>query len=162
MSGYVRHDRHVPPRTVSAPPDDWQRLASYVQERRLTLGNRTAEEVVERGRPGLSVVVVSRIENAKQVTYSVRTLRALCRGLDWSEDSVERILRGEEPVELESPAQPDAEPDLAEVLAELKRQSDRADRVEAILDDVLAEVAAYRRERASDQRPGEGQGEQSA
>jgi transcriptional regulator with XRE-family HTH domain len=124
---------YVPPRTVSAPPEAWQRLAAHVRERRLAL-NRTAEEVADRGRPGLSVVVVSRIENAKQDTYSLRTLRALCRGLDWSEDSVELILDGDEPVEAEradadrSPpgfdmraAMQELRDELAEVRAELER-----------------------------------------
>lgn len=42
--------------------------------------------------------MVSFVENARQTSYAERTLRALSVGLDWSPDSIERLLAGQDPL----------------------------------------------------------------
>jgi len=87
----------VPARTLVADHDAWERAAQYVVDRRTSLG-LTASEVVRRARPGLSLAVLSQIENARKNRYAIRTLAALCRGLDWTPASIHHIVDGREPM----------------------------------------------------------------
>lgn len=92
----------VAARTITADAPSWERVARRVHQRRLELG-LTATETVDRAGDGLSAAVLSLIENARKDRYSARTIAALCRGLAWSSDSVERILDGGEPTETAGP-----------------------------------------------------------
>lgn len=59
----------------------------------------TATQTVDRAGGGLSVAVLSLIENARRDSYTVRTLLALARALDWPDDAISRILAGRPPDE---------------------------------------------------------------
>jgi transcriptional regulator with XRE-family HTH domain len=47
--------------------------------------------------------------------------RSLCRAVDWSDDSIERLRRGEEPIAVARQPEPAADGDLAARLTELER-----------------------------------------
>lgn len=87
--------------TVTAPIPAWERVAAKVRARRLALGGRSVDEVIDvaEARYGSTVsrTVVSLVENARQETYAIRSLRVLSTGLDWAPDSIERILAGAAP-----------------------------------------------------------------
>ena len=74
---------------------DWERLASYVRERREELG-LTQEEVASRGGP--STATLRLIENNATDSYRQKSLRQLEDALGWTRGSVLAILAGDEPV----------------------------------------------------------------
>lgn len=73
---------------------DWHRVADAVRQRRLLLG-------LPQGTGGVSPATWGKIENAKETSYKRRTLVAICRVLRWTPDSIDRLLRGEEPMLLD-------------------------------------------------------------
>lgn len=73
---------------------DWSRLGDYVKQRREEL-RLTQAQVQERGGP--SPALVRAIENKRADTLSVSKRRDLERALNWSEESVDLILRGGRP-----------------------------------------------------------------
>lgn len=79
--------------------EQMQRVAAAVVERR---GSATQDEVVAKAGSGLSKPVLSIIENARQDSFKPRTLLALCRGLGWTPDSIDRILDGQPPREVDN------------------------------------------------------------
>ena len=89
--------------TIDGTPEQWAHVATAVRARRSDLGNRTVDEVIRLARrhtpKGVSRSVISFLENGRQTSYSERTLRAASVGLDWSADSIERILDGRDPQE---------------------------------------------------------------
>lgn len=98
------------PRTVVAEPEAWNLVANAVIRRRTELDLR-AQDVVAAARGGISTSVLSLIENAKQTSYARRTLAALCRALQWTPDSIERLLDGKYP-EVSEAADPRTEANL--------------------------------------------------
>lgn len=75
--------------------NDWQRLAEVAvasRERR----SMTQVDVAARG--GISVSRVQAIESARYESYRGSTLRAFERGMGWAEGSVQRVLRGGDPI----------------------------------------------------------------
>jgi len=111
----------VAARSITANQEAWEQVARQIYQRRLELG-LTAHQAVERAGPGLSVTVLSLLENARQTSYSVRTIAALCRALDWTPDSIERIIDGRPPITADdtSPDEPTIEDRIAAIEAELE------------------------------------------
>lgn len=108
----MRHDGFV-------TDEAWRRLAGAVRARRDELGFTQAELAVE---SGVSEPTIRVIETARRGSYQRATLRAIAQALGWTPDSLDRILRGEEPVEA---GKPDERPDFAQLeidVKELKRQ----------------------------------------
>jgi DNA-binding XRE family transcriptional regulator len=52
---------------------------------------------------GFSIATMGAIEGGRRPTMSLTTKRGLCAALGWSPDSIDRILRGEEPELLDQP-----------------------------------------------------------
>ncbi len=123
VSRCFMHDQEVAARTIEGAAHQWKLVAEAVHHRRTELG-LTAKDVADRAGNGLSVAVLSLIENARQASYTVRTLHALCRALDWTPDSIEQILNGEEPeaVRLLTPSQEDRLEAVERELALLREQ----------------------------------------
>lgn len=107
--------RWMAQRVVHGGRDAWQRVAEQVIARRLRLG-LTQAEVADRSGGGVSLPVVQVAEGARQPndTMALRTARALSRALGWTDDSVERIVAGGEPVDASALA---ADPVAAELHA---------------------------------------------
>lgn len=85
-------------RDLEAPHDRWQVVAAMIRARRETLGF-TRDQVVARADGAVSASVVRALEIASQTRYRRTKIAAVCRALDWTPDSIRRILDGEEPVE---------------------------------------------------------------
>jgi transcriptional regulator with XRE-family HTH domain len=105
-------------------PDAWERVAERVRIRRESLGLK----VRDLAEPSASTWSI--LENGHKTTYLASKMRAVCRSLRWTEDSVERLLEGLEPVE----AEPSVAVELAEVLARFEAIESRLSRIEARLD----------------------------
>ncbi len=73
-------------------------MAEHVARARNSLG-LTHRELVESAGPGLSIAVLSKIENAAQESYKPRTIAALTRALGWPDDAIDRIRAGRPPNE---------------------------------------------------------------
>lgn len=76
---------------------DWQRVAAAVRDRRASL-RWTQQQAAERA--GISLANWGVVEAAGRTSYRPSTLRGICIALRWSTDSIDRILRGEEPIEV--------------------------------------------------------------
>lgn len=76
----------------------WLRVADLVRARRKEL-RLTQQEAVARAGGGVSLAVWNNLENGRQDAYRPSTLAAVARALNWSVDSIDRILDGREPVE---------------------------------------------------------------
>jgi hypothetical protein len=100
IAKYFCEDDPVAPRSITAEPDDWQRVADAMRARRLNLGIK-AEDVVTRSKRhdarGVSLSTYGHLENVDQVSYTERTLRAASLGLGWAPDGITQILKGETP-----------------------------------------------------------------
>lgn len=77
--------------------EDWGRVAAAIKARRMALALRQ-EEATARSGGMVSRAVWSNLERAVQDTYRERTLIGVCRVLGWSDDSIDRILRGDDPM----------------------------------------------------------------
>lgn len=84
---------------TSGPIDEWKRVAEAVARRREQRG-WTQADVAARG--GLSLDRVQAVEAGRGENLRVRTLISLTRGLEWSINSVDRIMKGLDPVPIES------------------------------------------------------------
>lgn len=106
---------------------DWKRVADYVRRARIALGLR-------QGDLGVSVSTIYKIENAREDSYSESNLRKIERALHWSVGDIEKIGRGEEPVEAAAD-----EGDVGERVSRLERlmaeQARRLERLERALGD---------------------------
>ena len=87
----------VPRRSTTATSSQWAVLADLAQKRRDALGLKAGDLEAF----GISRSTVSSIENNKQTSYETQKLINLCQGLRWTADSVDRILAGEKPIELD-------------------------------------------------------------
>jgi hypothetical protein len=88
------------------PPRDWEALGQAVEKRRNELGltiRAAAERSREGGRRGFDEQTWGHIEKATRNNRRVSTLRALCWVLGWTDDSVDLILAGGEPIERVDP-----------------------------------------------------------
>jgi hypothetical protein len=83
-------------RRLSGSQAQWDAVAELVVERRQRLGIGQ-DDVVALSDNTVSKSVISLVENGRQLAYASRTMAGLARGLGWTADSIERILRGEEP-----------------------------------------------------------------
>ena len=86
---------------------DWARLGAAVTAERVRRGHHTLSEFARHS--GLSRTTLDSIENARKSRYSPSTLATLEYVLGWRQGSVERVLRGLEPL-------PDADPDLTALI----------------------------------------------
>ena len=130
-----RHDQPMAARAVSADQQQWERVSRRVNERRLAL-DLTAEELAALAGRGLTPGVLSQIENARKPSYAARTLTALCRGLGWTPDSIERILDDGEPLQ--------AGGDDASMAERMERLEAALDRFTGALNDLANEVRSQR------------------
>jgi transcriptional regulator with XRE-family HTH domain len=78
-------------------PDDWTAVAEQVRARREFL-RLTQEQAAAATEKDVSTANWSVIERGGRTSYRNATLKGVCRVLDWTPDSIDRILRGEEPV----------------------------------------------------------------
>lgn len=81
--------------STSAPIEKWEVVGDRVRQRRFELRLNAGEL------GGVSASTVSSIETKKKTTYETRKLMDLARALGWTDDSIERLLAGAEPVEAE-------------------------------------------------------------
>ncbi|MBR7191680.1 helix-turn-helix transcriptional regulator [Gordonia sp. SCSIO 19800] len=81
-------------------PDNWERLGAYVRRRRTEL-RMTQKDVQDAGGP--SAAKVREIENSRTTTLSTSKRRDLERALQWSRESVDKILAGLEPGSIGQP-----------------------------------------------------------
>lgn len=79
---------------------DWTELGQVVHKRRILLGLSQAD-VVAAGGPG--EITLRKLEHGEPGTYRARTLAALERVLKWAPGSIEEVLKGGKPTEIEEP-----------------------------------------------------------
>lgn len=79
------------------PQEAWDRVAVAVRNRRDIL-NLTQEEAAELTDGRVSTPNWRVVEAAGRLSYRRPTLLGVCSALEWTPDSIERILRGQEPV----------------------------------------------------------------
>lgn len=94
-SKHLRTSPATPARAVEENLD-WARLGSYVLDRRVELGHRQRSEFALA--LGISLRTVGDIETGRRGRYDPRTIATLENTLGWTTGSVERIVRGGEPV----------------------------------------------------------------
>jgi transcriptional regulator with XRE-family HTH domain len=82
---------------------DWKRLGAAVISERVRRGHRTLSAFARAA--GLSRTTLDSIENGRKDGYSPTTIAALEHALGWRVGSVDRVLRGLEPL-------PDEDADL--------------------------------------------------
>lgn len=80
-------------------PNPWARIGAEVRSRRLAL-RLTQKEAAQRA--GISEPTWGLLEGGHQSGYKPLTVVGVCRALQWSPDSIERMLSGAEPVPVES------------------------------------------------------------
>jgi transcriptional regulator with XRE-family HTH domain len=114
---------------------DWTRVGQYVRRRREDKG-LTQQEATVASDGGVSVATWRNIETATNPPFRRSSLLAVCRVLDWTSDSIDRILRGEEPEDDESG---EDYPELAQ-FPDLQAAMRRIDRQEARIRDLEAIV----------------------
>lgn len=106
------------PRGVLVMTDtDWERVARLVRQRRTSLGLK------QKGTPGVSAAVWSKIENGAAISYKPFILANIERTLRWPPGTIHRIGAGEDP--------PDDRPDVVE---RMDSMDERLRRVEAAVD----------------------------
>lgn len=81
----------------------WEAVGHAVRERRLALGFRQRQAAAL---ANVSDTTWGNVENARASSFDEMTKAGVARALRWSVDSIDRILRGEEPIEM-----PDEIPD---------------------------------------------------
>lgn len=110
-------------------PTEWERVAETVKRRRTALGlsQRTAATLA-----GFSPTTWSSLEtHAHRVDDLTRP--KFCRALRWTSDSIDLMLRGEQPQEDNTPLPPSTEDRVAALEAGLSSIEDRLDRIEEML-----------------------------
>lgn len=118
-------------------PDEvaWQVAGDQVRARRVELG-LTQQEAAARADVGSSTWLL--LERGRQQSFRSLTLAAVARALRWTPDSIDRILRGEDPVPLaEPPGGLAAKADLPDKLSRLSPGQRRA--IETLVDEMLGE-----------------------
>lgn len=83
--------------SVEASPEQWAKVGRAVRDRRNALG-LTIGQAVSKAGAGIQQTTWSKLENAQQTSYSSRALFAVCRALEWTSDSIERVMTGGEAV----------------------------------------------------------------
>jgi transcriptional regulator with XRE-family HTH domain len=93
-------------------------MASTIEARRLALGLTVQDLIEQTGltRPGLAPLL-----RGERRRYQERLTLPICRVLRWTPDSIERLLSGQEPIELEPIIRPDELAELRERVGELTR-----------------------------------------
>jgi hypothetical protein len=151
VSTCFRHDVDV----------DWERLGRYVIARRVKLGYRSREPFAAALK--ISTRVLGDIETGRRSNYDPTTLASLEDVLGWETGSIDRVLRGGDPILAPpAPGQPE-EPDWEDRLAKVQAIADNPDRtpglrawaanqvrqIEELLAAAHAEEEAQRRGKAS-------------
>jgi transcriptional regulator with XRE-family HTH domain len=72
------------------------RLAAAVKAARARLG-LTQQQVADRSQGVLAKSTLQTIEGGRRTSISQRTLQAICRSLDWTDDSAGAVIAGHEP-----------------------------------------------------------------
>lgn len=105
-------------------------LAEAVEQRMAQLGLTPTTFAAATGRPGekpLTTQGLAPIRKGYRRDYQAKLKLGVCHALRWTPDSVDRLLRGEPPVELTAPSDDDR----------LSRIEARQDRWEALLRTLL-------------------------
>lgn len=118
--------------------DRWQVVADAMRDRREELGI-TQQEAIQRSEARVSSSTWSNLERAAKTSYERSKLRAVCRALGWSSDSIERIIAGQEPSPLEAD----------DVVTALRQRRVEEVATRDSLRDVLHELQGLRRDVAS-------------
>lgn len=80
---------------VNSPIEkDWARLGEFVRAQR---GTRTQQEVAALA--GIGTTMLGEIERVERTNYTQRSLTKLAKALWGSDNSIERILEGKDPLE---------------------------------------------------------------
>ena len=109
---------------LSAVADRWKRLGSLVTAGRLRQGHRSLAAFA--ATTGLSRTTLDSIEHGRKQSYDPATLATLEGALGWQTGSVQRVLSGLEPLQVE-------DPDLTAVTNAWPRLSAGSRRILAIL-----------------------------
>lgn len=83
--------------TVTTDQARWKAVADAVRARREFLGPTQQEAAIS---AGIGTTVWGEIEGAKRTNYTPRILRRVAAELGWRIDSIDLILKGEDPVEI--------------------------------------------------------------
>lgn len=108
----------------------WARVATKVGQRResLRIGQEKAAALA-----GISRETWAQVEKGVNTNYRHSTLVGICEAIRWDPTSIDRILQGQEPIELP----PDGAVELADLAA-------RVDGLEAAIGQLIKEFAAIR------------------
>lgn len=82
---------------VTTDQERWKAVGDAVRARREALGPTQQEAAIN---AGIGTTVWGEIEGAKRTNYTPRILRRVAAELGWRIDSIDRILNGEEPIEI--------------------------------------------------------------
>jgi hypothetical protein len=97
--------------------DRWNAVAEHVRDRREQLG-LTQHRAVSSSEGAISLATWRNIEKAVKPPYRRSSLLAVCRVLGWTSDSIDRILDGGEPEEVDAE---EPEPETEDLEALTKR-----------------------------------------
>jgi transcriptional regulator with XRE-family HTH domain len=126
VSDRDRHDVGVP-----GTKEQWKAVGDAVRARREEMGPTQQEAALD---AGVGTTIWGEIEGGKRDNFTPRILRRVCAELGWSLDSIDRILRGEEP--LERPTQPPKEAVYGRVdpLSSTLSPADQIDQAAAVIE----------------------------
>lgn len=105
---------------------DWKRIGLAVAHRRAELGFRKQDDAAKAA--GIGVTTWRQIEGAKQDSYRPVILAAVALALNWPADALEKIGRGEPP--LDAPTLGELEARIARLEAEIAARRPRQDHPE--------------------------------
>ena len=129
----------------------WKRLGELLAERRARIDVRYANRRVFGEEVGVSAGILRDIEIGARTNYTRPTLAAVEKAYQWAPGSIEEVLAGGDPIEIQPPQEPEPRqspaPDGAAVpsrwfLAELRRSGIALPDITAILG-ALREIAGY-------------------
>lgn len=126
---------------VSGSSQGWERVAVAVIARRRDLGLSKAA-ALRRTYPRISRSVWDEIEKGDQESYAEISVTAIARALQWSSDSIERILRGDQPIQPDDDLPVIVDVEVSRQLKDLQQAvRELRDLVESMHDHMLGEDA---------------------
>lgn len=113
-----------------------QRLADAVEARRREL-ELSPGDLAERS--GLSAQALRNVRNGVVRDYQERLTIPLTRALHWSPDSIDRLLNGDDPIELDTPAPTSAGgmDEVNDLIAALRHAATKSDGRDTKLDQII-------------------------
>lgn len=123
-----------------------QRLAEHVVARRVQLGYQRRPAFVEAA--GISLRTLGDIENGRRDRYDPATIASIEHALKWATGSVNRILAGDDPIELRTDNDKTPEADDPLLLQVMRRDDITDEQKRRIVQILLDEKARAERARA--------------